>query len=302
MPLSDFRVFATIGAYRNLTRASKNLHLSQPALTQKLKTLETKYNARLYYKTTTGIELTPAGKVVLKYVNKVLKQHEALKLELAEMSATVKATVLSVGGSYSPSMALLPSVLARYRKSHPHIQVKLTTGNKDEMERALSESEIDIAVVNNPRRSRCLIVEPYADEPLVAFVSQTHPLARTNSLRLNDLVRFPLVIRVSNGAHGTTEQILSDLEKNRVRFEIAMRCDSPQAVKEAVRRNVGVGILFKTVVEADIRKGEFKKINLFGLKLAGTTCIVYHKHKPLTPSAKALLELLRSLRPRSTYA
>ena len=62
---------------------------------------------------------------------------------------------------------------------------------------------------------------------------------------------------------------------------------------EAVRRNVGVGILFKTVVESDIRKGEFRKIDLFGLELAGKTCIVYHKYKPLTAAAQAFLELLR---------
>ena len=167
------------------------------------------------------------------------------------------------------------------------------------MERALRNSEIDTAIVNNPRPSRCLIVEPYANELLVAFVSQTHPLAGKKALKLNDLVRFPLVIRESNGAHGTTEQLLKDLKNSGVRFEIAMRCDSPQAVKEAVRRNVGVGILFKTVVESDIRKGEFRKIDLVGLELAGRTCILYHKHKPLTAAAQAFLELLRQKKPKS---
>ena len=249
-----------------------------------------------------GIEFTPAGKLVFKYASRVLKQHEELKLQLSEMRAAVKAPSLTVGGSYSPSMALLPSLLARYRKSHPHIEVKLTTGKKDELERALRNSEIDVAIVNNPRPSRCLIVEPYANEPLVAFVSETHPLARKKTITPDDLVRFPLVIRVSNGAHGTTEQILNDLRNNRVRFEIAMRCDSPQAVKEAVRRNVGVGILFKTVVEADIRRGEFKKINLFGLELAGKTCIVYHKYKTLTPRAQKFLDILREQRTKRSRA
>ena len=119
---------------------------------------------------------------------------------------------------------------------------------------------------------------------------------------MTDLARITLVIRHGKDSHGTTEQILKDLRNNGGSFEIAMRCDSPQAVKEAVRRNVGVGILFKTVVEADIRRGEFRKINLFGLELAGKTCIVYHKYKPLTPSAQKFLDILREQRTKRSRA
>jgi len=293
MPLYDFEVFATVASYRNLTRASGDLHLSQPALSQKLKSLEAKYNTKLYRKVRNGIELTDAGKLVFKYATKVLRQHDGLKLRLSTTTAATKVPSLTVGGSYSPSIALLPSLLTRFRKRHPGVQLNLTTDNKREIEKRIENSEVDIAVVTNPTPSQFLVVEPYRNEPLVAFVSPTHPLARKKKLPLKDLIRIPLVIRDGKGGHGPTEQILKDLRKNGVSSEIAMRCDSPHAVKEAVRQNLGMGILFNSTVAADIRKGEFKKINLIGLELVGKSYIVYHKHKPLTPSAQAFLELLR---------
>ncbi len=299
MPLYDFEVFAIVAGYRNLTRASGDLHLSQPALTHQLKTLEAKYKTKLYRKVRNGIELTDAGKLVFKYATKVLRQHDGLKLRLSTTTAAMKVPSLTVGGSYSPSIALLPGLLTRFRKRHPGVQLNLTTDKKREIEKRIETSEVDIAVVTNPTPSQFLVVEPYRNEPLVAFVSSTHPLAGKRKLTLKDLIRIPLVIRDGKGGHGSTEQILKDLRKNGVSSEIAMRCDSPQAVKEAVRQNLGLGILFKTSIAADIRRGEFKKINLVGLELVGKSYIVYHKYKLLTPSAQAFLELLRREKTKS---
>jgi len=299
MPLYDFEVFATVASYRSLTQASRSLHLSQPALSQKLKGLEAKYKTKLYRKVRNGIELTDTGKLVYQYATKVLRQHERLKVRLSDTTAATKAPSLTVGGSYSPSISLLPALLTRFCRSHPGIEIHLATDKKREVERRVANSEIDIAVVNNPPRSRFLVVEPYRNEPLVAFVSSTHPLAIKKTLTLKDLIRIPLVIRDGNGGHGSMVQILKDLRKNGVSSDVAMRCDSPQAVKEAVRQNLGLGILFKPAVAADIRKGEFKKINLVGLELVGKSYIICHKHKPLTHSAQAFLELLRRERLRS---
>jgi DNA-binding transcriptional LysR family regulator len=299
MPLYDFEVFAIVAGYRNLTRASGDLHLSQPALTHQLKTLEAKYKTKLYRKVRNGIELTDAGKLVFKYATKVLRQHDGLKLRLSTTTAAMKVPSLTVGGSYSPSIALLPGLLTRFRKRHPGVQLNLTTDKKREIEKRIETSEVDIAVVTNPTPSQFLVVEPYRNEPLVAFVSSTHPLAGKRKLTLKDLIRIPLVIRDGKGGHGSTEQILKDLRKNGVSSEFAMRCDSPQAVKEAVRQNLGLGILFKTSIAADIRRGEFKKINLVGLELVGKSYIVYHKYKLLTPSAQAFLELLRREKTKS---
>ena len=300
MPLYDFEVFATVAGYRNLTRASGDLYLSQPALTHQLKTLEAKYKTKLYRKVRNGIALTDAGKLLFKYATKTLLQHDGLKLKLSNTTAATKAPSLNVGGSYSPSIALLPALLRRFRKNYPDVQLRLTADNKTAIERRIENSEVDIAVVTNPPPSRSLVVEPYRNEPLVAFVSRTHPLARKKTLTLKDLARVPLVIRDGHGRHGSTELILKNLRKNAIRSEIALRCDSPYAVKEAVRQNLGMGILFKTAVAADIRRGEFKRINLVGLELVGKSYIIYHKQKPLTPSAQAFLDLLRQEKLRSS--
>jgi DNA-binding transcriptional LysR family regulator len=71
-----------------------------------------------------------------------------------------------------------------------------------------------------------------------------------------------------------------------------MRCDTPGAVTEAVRGNMGVGILYRDVVANNIDRHEFEAIKMPGDTPEGKSYIVHHKHKPITPSAQAFLELL----------
>jgi DNA-binding transcriptional LysR family regulator len=77
-----------------------------------------------------------------------------------------------------------------------------------------------------------------------------------------------------------------------------MRCESPEAVKVAVSRRMGVGILLKDVIADSLRKGEFKELTLPIEDLDGKSFIVYHKSRPLSPVAQDFLKLLRAQRAR----
>jgi DNA-binding transcriptional LysR family regulator len=72
-----------------------------------------------------------------------------------------------------------------------------------------------------------------------------------------------------------------------------MRCDTPAAVKEAVRQKMGVGILYRDVVANNIKRDEFKILKMPGEPFQGKSYIIYHKNRPLSPFGQELLELLR---------
>lgn len=291
--LDHFLVFATVAKHRNVSRASQELHISQPAVTTQLKLLGENYRVKLYKRGGPGIELTDAGRIFLKYVKAALRQQEKLKKKLSAAASETHFDSLTVGGSQSPSMASLLSLLKRFKTRHPRVQVNLRTNNRTAIEHQVENSEVEIAVVNKEPRSRFLSSEPYLDEPLVAFVCRKHPLARKQRPTLKDFADTPLVVREGKGGRETSNQILKELRSQGLNFEIGIRCESPEAVKMAVRSNLGVGILFKNTVEPEIRKGDFKLVKLPGLKLVGKTFIIYHKHRPLSSSAQEFLNLLR---------
>ncbi len=192
MNLDSFTVFAAVAKHGNVTRAADALSLSQPAVTKHLKLLEEHYKTKLYTRGGTGIELTLAGQLFLREVKVILSRVEALRAKLRGTAVPSRES-LTVGGSYSPSAVLLPSLMARFRKSHPQAELNLRTDNRLNIERLILKGVVELAVVNNPPSNRHLTMEPYRTEPLVAFVASDHPLGGKKQLTWKDLGRHGFV-------------------------------------------------------------------------------------------------------------
>ncbi|MDP2605823.1 MAG: LysR family transcriptional regulator [Deltaproteobacteria bacterium] len=297
MNQDQFTIFAAVAKHRNVTRAAEELSISQPAVTRHLKLLEENYKAKLYTRGGEGIELTPAGHLFSKEVKAILARIESLRAKLGSATAT-RGESLTVGGSYSPSAVLLPSLLARFRKSHPQVELKLRTDNRSNIERLVLKGAVELAVVSNPTSNHRLAVEPYRTESLVAFVANRHPLAEKKQLTWENLVRHGFVVREPLEGDGATAQFIRRLKDRGVKLKVVMHCESPEAVKVAVRRRMGVGILFKDVIAHSLKKGDFKELTLPVEGLEGKTFIVYHKTRPLSPVAQDFLKLLRAHRAR----
>lgn len=134
----------------------------------------------------------------------------------------------------------------------------------------------------------------------MAFVLPNDPLAKRSSLTLSDLARTPLVIRGEReGGMSTTEEILREIENQGSGVRIAVRCESPGAVKAAVRKRMGLGLLFEELVTHDAKRGDFKILKIKGLNLVSQSCIVYHKKRPLSPDARDFLDLMRRRRQKN---
>jgi DNA-binding transcriptional LysR family regulator len=136
---------------------------------------------------------------------------------------------------------------------------------------------VDLAVLSNPTSNHHLAVEPYRTESLVAFVASDHPLSGRKQLSWEDLGRLGFVIRQPLEGEGATAQFVRRLKDRGVKLKVVMRCESPEAVKVAVKRRMGVGILFKDVIADSLKRGEFRELTLPVEGLDGKSLIVYHR-------------------------
>ena len=157
---------------------------------------------------------------------------------------------------------------------------------------------MELAVLSNPTSNRHLAIEPYHSERLVAFVARDHPLRRKKQLTWEDLGRLGFVIRQPLEGSAATAQFIRRLKDRGVKLKVVMQCESPEAVKVAVSRKMGVGILFKDVISDSLKQGEFRELTLPVEGLDGKSFIVYHKTRPLSPVAQDFLKLLRAQRAR----
>lgn len=296
MTLNQCTLFAAVAKHLNIRKASAELRVSQPAVSQQLKQLESRYGAKLYRRLSKGVEITEAGRLLLRSIAPILNQVETLEKGFKPAPAGAAKTVLKVGGSFSASSELLPTLLARFRQAYPALDLELRTRTSYELERLVLNSELDLAASVRRPLSDDLACEPLQRERVTMFVPANHWLAKKAHLTLSDLLSEPLVIRGGKGASGVVDLAMQQIRNRGRVFKIAMYCDGPTAIKAAVRQNMGIGMVYEHSLRPEVASGEFKILKVKGLKLEGQSYIIYSKKRPLSQMAQEFLDLLRAAR------
>jgi DNA-binding transcriptional LysR family regulator len=134
----------------------------------------------------------------------------------------------------------------------------------------------------------------------VAFAAKSDPITRKRELSLADLENIPIIVRSNGVFESATQSLLRTLKQSVQKLNIAMCCESPEAIKNAVSQKLGIGFLYYDAVKAAIERGSFKMLRIRGLEIEGRTYIVYHKERPLSPNAEEFLKLLRNWRDQQT--
>ena len=183
--------FRAVAHQRSFTRAARELALSQPSVSHQVAALEHEIGAQLLDRRPGGLELTPAGTLLLEHADAIAVRFDLAALQLAEI-ADDERTLLRIGAFPTALAGLVPSAVARLRARHPGARVTVDEGAADELPARVRSGELHVAVGSQdaalPRRDyegierRDLLREPF----LVALAPE-HELARQDAVRLSDL-------------------------------------------------------------------------------------------------------------------
>ncbi|MGH7769542.1 MAG: LysR family transcriptional regulator [Candidatus Binatia bacterium] len=288
MTLHQLKIFSSIAKFLNVTKASAELHISQPSVSQQVKQLQEEYGAKLYTKNGRGIKLTEEGRLFLKEIDPILRQVDHLKNKFGIHS---KQGSLTIGGSHSPSASFLPLLASVFKETHPETKLTFRTHNSDVLERMVLDSDVEIGVITNSTASPYLVYEPCRREELIFFASVEHPLAKRRNLSVVELANAPLVV-FKKGRLMAFEKISKQLESHGLTWNVAMYCESSEALKAAVKARMGLGIIYRDLVQPELNRKEFKVIPVQELDTRSESYIIYPREKPLSVNAKAFLALL----------
>ena len=295
MLLDRIALFVNVATHQSVAKTARSMHVSPSSVCQRLKSLENDFGVKLYSKTQNGIELTNNGRTLLSTAGQVLNQIDTLRKTL-NPSSEKAVQKLVVGATHNPSARYLPSAIAAFQKTHPDISVTFLTAYRRAVEKWVREGEVDIAVIQSPSSSCIadLATEHVAVDTLAFFAHAAHPLSKKQNIGLEELANTPLIIREGRG---TTHKVLSLLRSGGLKLDIALRCAPPDAVIAAVRNKMGVGILFRNLIEEDIRRKEVKVLRVAGFaEVTANSYIVYDKSKSLNRPASEFLALLREMK------
>jgi DNA-binding transcriptional LysR family regulator len=280
---------------RSFSRAARSLDLAQPTISGRIAALEAELGERLFHRKGHTLELTDAGRALLPYAERML----ALRVEGAAAVAQSRAGTrgrLTLGAVLGATRDLVPRMLGRLWREHPHVQVVLSEAAQAETLTAwLIDGAVELAVMTRDlTHPRAEALWSWPEHHLLVAAPE-HPLARRGECRRADLVgqRFG-VNPTSSGP--LLERLLAGLGE----AEVAAIAGSNVFAVELACRGEVLALAPRGVVAADLATGRLKAIRLLDAELSAVEiALARWPSRPLSPAAGRLLAAIDGWRPPS---
>ncbi len=273
--------------------AAQALHMTQPAVTMQVQSLEDFFGTKLFYRSTKKIELTESGLALLPHA-----QHsvELMQKAVSSMSAYMHHLKgqLSFGASMTVGEYVLPRFLGLFSRTFSDITIQLKVMNTTQLVAELLSHHLPFALVEAPVYHPDIVTQPVLNDELVLVLPPDHPLAATEQVKLADALQYPLILREKgSGTRQVLEQRLAlfgaDLESMNVTMELA----STGAIKSAVEAGLGLSFLSPYSIHHEIALGLLVKRNLAEGAIPRHFYSAMHKSTLLPVPALTFLHFLR---------
>ncbi len=158
---------------KSFSKAAKNLYISQPSLSARIKKIEQELGSPIFDRTTTPLRLTAVGAVYVEAIEEILKVEERVENYINE-EHTLKSGHLSIGASNIFAAYVLPPIITEFKNKFPHVNIRLTEGNTETLEQMLAANSLDMVIDNNHYDTVLYDKEFYSKELLLLAVPRLY--------------------------------------------------------------------------------------------------------------------------------
>jgi DNA-binding transcriptional LysR family regulator len=261
------RVFRAVARHLNFRIAAEELLLTQSAVTQQIKALESEMDVPLFDRAGGRVSLTPAGAALLPFADRLA----ALAAEAREAVAAANgasAGRLALGASQTIGQYLLPGLIAGFLEQNPKVDISVIGGNTQTILEALVEHRVQLCLIEGPAMRRDVQVEPFMEDHMVCVVPSGHAWA-DQEIDVKELQQATLVAReLGSGSRRIVEQALEQAGLEVKKLRLLMTFDSTEGLLSAVEAGLGIAFVSRWAVRNQLALGTLKRARIRGLNLA----------------------------------
>jgi len=290
MELRQLRYFVAIVDHGSLSRASRVLHIVQPALTQQIQLLEQELGAQLLHRFPQGMLTTDAGKLFYEHAQAILKQVSDAKSAVAQSGLRPAGTV-ALGIPQSLSGALALPLLMAVREKYPEITLQLTEELSGNLIEQLKSGRINLALLFDDGQLNAFTVKPVAEEQMLYITCARSRFARQGKgISLDEIVQVPLIL--PGFQHGVRPRVESLARRDGVVIADVIDINSIAILKSALLADMGATILPVAPLMSEIEHGELLALPISGSDISRTVVLCSSRNIPLTNAARAVERLV----------
>lgn len=247
MEIRQLKYFMAVAEFKSFTKATKQLYVSQPALTKAIRSLESELEVPLLIYSNKSMELTSYGELLYAYCRPLLIQFEEIKNSIRGQ-ASLQRGRLRIGLPPLISTLVVPQIIESFITAYPGIQLEIRQGNAVEIQKMVRDNIIDTGFTIYPIIASDFDIIDVMQGPQVIIVSKDNPLAEKDTAKLWDLRNNNFILLDKN--YMSYDQIIAACRRENFYPNISMELSNWDLIVRMVGRNLGVGILPKPIVEA----------------------------------------------------
>jgi DNA-binding transcriptional LysR family regulator len=291
--LNQLRVFESVYRTKSMTRAAKELHLTQSGVSQHIKALEEVLELKLFDRIKQKLVATPAARELYQHTS---KSFEYIENTLNRLKSTDKelSGPVSIGVPIEFGNNVIIPLLSEFQRKNPKVRFKIKQGFPFEMNHMLMSGELDFAFVDSFSLDKSIKTEPVYDEVLELCISKKMPLPQKPQAEIGFFQKLSYV------DYQEEQSVLSlwmrhHLQVRNPELDVRVYITDAQAVSKLILNQVGAGILPGHLAQKLLNRGE-DLIILKGTStpLVNTISIAHLEDKTLTLAGKAVLDHLRA--------
>ena len=246
MDLQSLRCFLVLANTLHFGKAAKQLNMTQPALSIRLKRLEEELSFNLFHRSRSNVSLSKEGKEFLPYADRVLNQVAVAK-DQADKIAGGDVGYLRIGYTPISFYSYVPNLISDFSNRYPAIKISLLEMLSDEVEAALTADKIDTGFLHPPVWSKNLNVYELAGEDYIVAMSTNNPLVSKSSILLNNLVDDYFILPRRSIGPAIYDKIISLCQESGFSPKIRQEVTTSTAVLGLVAAGHGVGLVISSM-------------------------------------------------------
>jgi DNA-binding transcriptional LysR family regulator len=293
MNLQNLRIFFKVASLEHVTHAAEELHLSQPAVTKAIHSLEQEVHLDLVERQGRRIALTQAGRVLRDYAQRLFGLEREMEEALSALR-DVEGGEITFAANTTAWVYLLPPIVARFRAYYPRVALHVSILNSHEIVERTLNWTLDFGLIEGDMSHvpESLTVRLCKYDELTLVVAPGHPWSRREAVLPADMGDQQLLLREQGS--GLREIVEQGLQQCGVFVQPLFTLPDNEAIKQMVMSGVGAAVLSVLSVRRELAQGDLVRIPVAGLDLRAQVGLVQRVDKHLSRAAEAFCSFIYS--------
>jgi DNA-binding transcriptional LysR family regulator len=288
--IETLKVFCEVVETGSFSVAASQNYITQSAVSQQLRTLESKYHCKLLERGRSGAKPTPAGEILYQASREILERYREIETRLQESGKVVGGS-LRVAIVYSVGLHELPPYMKEYLREFPQVNAHVEYSRPNKIYDDVIAGRIDLGIVAYPAKHPQVTVTPFREDRLVVVCPPDHPFSTMRKVAINRLDGEAFVgYERDISTRKATDQLFKD---HNVTVRYVGEYDNIETIKRAIEIGQGIAIIPLASVQRELEHGTLKVVHLSDETLLRPLGIIHKKGRHLSPAAVKFIEVLR---------